>query len=84
MACLERAHQDGIKSIGFPSMGTGSLGFPEEYIAKIMYNSVKKFSLSHKQTQLHDIRFVIFEAKIKKVYFPNAIQLIMYIYIFFR
>ena len=41
--CLEVAHQHGIKTIAFPSISTGTYGFPVELASKIAVREVKDF-----------------------------------------
>ena len=41
--CLEVALQHGIKTIAFPSISTGTYGFPVELASKIAVREVKDF-----------------------------------------
>ena len=57
---LKRASQDKMKSIAFPALGTGTLGFPRDVVAQIMLDSVFKFSNTASNSSLKEIFFVTF------------------------
>ncbi|XP_070541078.1 protein mono-ADP-ribosyltransferase PARP14-like isoform X2 [Ptychodera flava] len=59
--CFQRADQAGMLSISFPAIGTGGLGFPSDFTAKVMYEEARKFSASSPNSSLKEIRFVIYE-----------------------
>jgi poly [ADP-ribose] polymerase 10/14/15 len=59
--CLEEAHHQDCRSIAFPAIGTGNLGFPREVVAKEMFKVVKKFQKDFSKTSVQDIRFVIYQ-----------------------
>jgi O-acetyl-ADP-ribose deacetylase (regulator of RNase III) len=56
---LKRADENGLKSIAFPSIGTGVGGFPLEKAAEVMLGAVKSY-LEKKQSGLELIVFVLF------------------------
>jgi O-acetyl-ADP-ribose deacetylase (regulator of RNase III) len=56
---LRRADENGLKSIAFPSIGTGVGGFPLEKAAEVMIGSVKNY-LEENQSGLELIVFVLF------------------------
>jgi Ca-activated chloride channel family protein len=45
-ACLDLAVAQGIKSIAFPALGCGALGFPPEIAARIAFETVSRYLLS--------------------------------------
>lgn len=61
---LKRAEELKLKSIAFPSFGTGIGRFPPESSAKIMINAVKEYI--KKETSLKDILFVLYTEEIYK------------------
>jgi poly [ADP-ribose] polymerase 10/14/15 len=62
--CLEKCNS--LKSVAFPALGTGNLGYPPHEAAKIMYEEVEKFSKS-KTTSLRDVMFVIYDDSVLQV-----------------
>ncbi|XP_013409521.1 uncharacterized protein LOC106173081, partial [Lingula anatina] len=58
--CLAQAHQDGVSSIAFPTIGTGNLKFPKEAVADVMFKEAVQFSANNSQTKVKDIRFVLY------------------------
>ena len=50
----------GLTSIAIPAIGTGKLGFPEQLVATIMLDEVRKFSSHNPQTSLKDVRLVVY------------------------
>lgn len=57
LECLRKA-ANGYKSISFPAIGTGNLGFKKWEVAKIMTDAVAEFGKNNK-TKL-DVNFVVF------------------------
>ena len=57
---LTKASQDGMKSIAFPALGTGTLGFPKDLVARVMVDSVFKFSKANSSTNTKEIHFVTY------------------------
>jgi len=50
------------KSIAIPPIGTGNLGYPASFVAKMIVKSIEDYaSSSCRDTTIADIRFVIFE-----------------------
>ncbi|XP_053185152.1 protein mono-ADP-ribosyltransferase PARP9 [Scomber japonicus] len=56
--CLWVAAAHHCKSIAFPAIGTGGLGYSKKEVAMIMSNAVTDFA--HKSTHRMDVHFVIF------------------------
>lgn len=59
---LKRAHEAKIKSIAFPSIGTGVGGFSVSEAAKIMIKSTLDFIYNTKETSITEIIFVLFDS----------------------
>ncbi len=60
MTILQQANQAQMQSIAIPAIGTGNLQFPHKIAAKLMYETVIKFSQQNPQSSLVDIRFVLY------------------------
>ncbi|KAI9535155.1 hypothetical protein NQZ68_007246 [Dissostichus eleginoides] len=56
--CLQNAAKDRYKSIAFPAIGTGNLGFDKKEVAWIMANAVEDFAYNC-QTEI-DVMFIIY------------------------
>ncbi|XP_070540788.1 protein mono-ADP-ribosyltransferase PARP14-like [Ptychodera flava] len=59
--CFDKADKSGMQSIAFPAIGTGGLNFPKDVTAKIMYDEAKNYSAANPQSQLTDIKFVVYD-----------------------
>ncbi|XP_010163290.1 protein mono-ADP-ribosyltransferase PARP14, partial [Antrostomus carolinensis] len=57
--CLRRTEELGLKSITFPTIGTGGFGFPKMVVAKLMFDVVFKFSSTHPQKTLQEVHFLL-------------------------
>ena len=58
--CLQKAQKNNINSIAFPVLGSGNLNYPRVDIAPAIVSAIKKFLQSNPQTQLSDIRIIVF------------------------
>ena len=58
--CLEKANKSRSRSIAFPAVGTGNLGYPKEYVAKLMYESIYKFSKNNPRLSLKQVNLVVY------------------------
>lgn len=56
-----------FKTLAFPAIGTGRLQIPPDVVAKCVREVVKEYSLSHPQTSVEKLIFVIHEADTKNV-----------------
>lgn len=63
-SCLQTACQKGYKSIAFPALGTGNLGYDKSVVAKKMLAAVKKYAESNPTSSVTAVRFVIFPADV--------------------
>ena len=57
---LQRAKQDGVKSIAFPSLGEGNPRYPPQISAKILFEEVTAFHTENPGTDMK-FHFVIFK-----------------------
>ena len=55
------ATKDGARSISLPALGTGLLGFPEDVVAHIMYETAVDYAKATRQTTLKQITFVVYD-----------------------
>ncbi|XP_016048066.2 protein mono-ADP-ribosyltransferase PARP14 isoform X2 [Erinaceus europaeus] len=57
--CLKMTENLSLKSITFPAIGTGNLGFPKSVFADLIISEVFKFSCKHQGTTLQEVHFVL-------------------------
>jgi O-acetyl-ADP-ribose deacetylase (regulator of RNase III) len=55
---LKLAVENGVKSIGFPSISTGAYGYPNDEAAKIAWATIKV--LHDASTSIEEVRLVFF------------------------
>ena len=58
---LSIVHQNKLRSIAIPAIGTGGLGFPPEVVAEVMLDELFEFSRLNPQTPLREVRFVLYQ-----------------------
>ena len=59
-ACLREAELRELTSVAFPSLGTGNLKYPVDKVARIMFQTVGRYSLESKIGCLKEVYFVIY------------------------
>ncbi|XP_036907370.1 protein mono-ADP-ribosyltransferase PARP14 [Sturnira hondurensis] len=57
--CLETTENLSLKSIAFPAIGTGNLGFPKTIFAELIISEVFKFSSNNQPTSLQEVCFLL-------------------------
>ncbi|NXH18615.1 PAR14 polymerase, partial [Bucco capensis] len=57
--CLEIAEKLSLKSITFPAIGTGNLGFPRSVVAKLLFDKVFEFSSKDAVCSLQEVHFLL-------------------------
>ncbi|XP_072024928.1 protein mono-ADP-ribosyltransferase PARP14-like [Amphiura filiformis] len=67
MTILQQANRARLRSIAFPAIGTGNLKFPPNVAAKLMYETVVKFSRQNPTGSLVDIRVVLYHKDIPTI-----------------
>lgn len=65
--CLSLADDRKFKTLAFPAIGTGRLQIPPDVVATCVQEVVEEYSLSHPQTSVEKLIFVIHEADTKNV-----------------
>ena len=58
-SCLALAQTKKYRSIAFPALGTGALGFPADVVAKLMFETVDAFETKYPDTSLRLVRIVV-------------------------
>ena len=59
--CLEEANKHPLtKTLAFPTLGTGSLGYPAKEAAKVMAECLKDFDQKYPKTELTGVTIVIY------------------------
>lgn len=76
--CLQAASKACYKSIAFPALGTGALGFPADVVARTMFSVVKNFEVSHPDTSLEEVHFVVWSGDQVAVKVLSKIQVPLY------
>ena len=59
--CLQKGEELRAKSIAFPVIGTGNLGFPRDAASRIMLEETINFCQANPGSKVQDIRFVVFK-----------------------
>ncbi|XP_065527448.1 protein mono-ADP-ribosyltransferase PARP14 isoform X2 [Lathamus discolor] len=57
--CLEIAEELSLKSVTFPAIGTGNLGFPRSVVAKLLFDKVFEFSSKNGVNSLEKVQFLL-------------------------
>ncbi|NXV71204.1 PAR14 polymerase, partial [Atlantisia rogersi] len=57
--CLEMAEELSFKSITFPAIGTGNLGFPKSLVATLLFDKVLEFSSKNRVNFLKEVHFLL-------------------------
>ncbi|XP_009696676.1 PREDICTED: poly [ADP-ribose] polymerase 14-like [Cariama cristata] len=57
--CLEIAEELCLKSITFPAIGTGNLGFPRSVVAKLLFDKVFEFRSKNGVSSLKEVHFLL-------------------------
>jgi O-acetyl-ADP-ribose deacetylase (regulator of RNase III) len=63
---LEVAHDNGLKSLAFPSISTGAYGYPVEEAAPIALSTVINYLRDHQD--IEQVRFVLFSTDVLRAY----------------
>lgn len=64
---MQRAHTLGKKSIAFPAIGTGILGFPHDVAAKIFFEETKAFEKMVSKCNIKEVSFVVYNQDVKSI-----------------
>ncbi|NXP21327.1 PAR14 polymerase, partial [Scytalopus superciliaris] len=57
--CLEIAEELSLRSITFPAIGTGNLGFPASVVAELLFDKVFEFSSKNGVNSLEEVHFLL-------------------------
>lgn len=53
--------RDGLKSIAFPALGTGKLGYPYYPVANTMCNVIHAYGKKHPRTKIERVYFFLYD-----------------------
>lgn len=59
--CLQKASAQGMRSIAFPSIGTGTLQFPRSEVAKMYFDEVLTYNQKNPTSSIKEVRFVLYD-----------------------
>ncbi|XP_065935359.1 uncharacterized protein [Magallana gigas] len=59
--CLNEMEKDGYKSIAFPALGTGKLGYPYNPVARTMTNLIHAYGKKNPQTKIERVYFFLYD-----------------------
>lgn len=58
--CLEIAEELSLKSITFPAIGTGNLGYPKPLVAELFFDKVLEFSSKNGVQSLEEVNVMLY------------------------
>ncbi|XP_069139607.1 uncharacterized protein [Argopecten irradians] len=58
--CLKEADKRNCKTISFPALGTGNLGYPKDLVAHTMFDTVKKYFQENPDSCVEGVNFVVY------------------------
>ncbi|XP_046562803.1 protein mono-ADP-ribosyltransferase PARP14-like isoform X2 [Haliotis rubra] len=58
--CLKKASDKQYRSIAFPALGTGNLGYPRDVVAKTMMETMEQFGQDNPTTSLQEVKIVVY------------------------
>ncbi|NXG44692.1 PAR14 polymerase, partial [Psilopogon haemacephalus] len=73
--CLEIAEELFLKSITFPAIGTGNLGYPKPLVAKLLFDKVFEFSSKNGVQSLEEVHVVLYPED------TNSIEVSYYVFL---
>ena len=57
--CMAEADKLEMGSIGFPSLGTGNLGYPADVVAQAMFEAALDYGRQHTNTNISDVFYIL-------------------------
>ncbi|KAI8507647.1 positive regulation of interleukin-4-mediated signaling pathway [Branchiostoma belcheri] len=66
--CLSNASQSRHRSIAFPAIGTGNMGFRRDEVARSMYDAILGFYYRNSRCSVKDIRIIVFDQPTVKAF----------------
>lgn len=67
-SCLRVAEENNIKSIAFPSVGSGKAGIPKQMAAETIIAAINEYFGSNEDSGIEDIYFVLFDEESQACY----------------
>ncbi|XP_076451605.1 protein mono-ADP-ribosyltransferase PARP14-like isoform X2 [Babylonia areolata] len=74
MQCLTEASRQHHRSISFPVLGTGSLGYPAQGVAQTMFGAIDQFQQKTPSTSLRNANVVIYRGDKKNLEVFNKVR----------
>eukprot|EP00058_Branchiostoma_floridae_P015390 XP_002600878.1 hypothetical protein BRAFLDRAFT_75837 [Branchiostoma floridae] len=59
--CLKHADKDSERTIAFPAVGTGGLGYPKDVVARLMFEETLSHSRNNPAGDLEKAKFVVYD-----------------------
>ena len=66
--CLAVADQNSLKSVAFPSIGSGSNRFPKELAARLIMKGIKNYFVSVMSSSIKQVYFVLYDQETLNIY----------------
>ncbi|XP_035682829.1 protein mono-ADP-ribosyltransferase PARP14-like [Branchiostoma floridae] len=66
--CLSSTSQSGHRSIAFPAIGTGNMGFRKDDVAESMYDAILGFFHRNHGSSVKDVRIIVFDQPTVKAF----------------
>ncbi|XP_050395688.1 protein mono-ADP-ribosyltransferase PARP15 isoform X2 [Patella vulgata] len=60
LKCLRKAEAGGCKSIAFPAIGTGNLGFPRDLVARVFYQTINDYKSQGGKLSVNNIQIIVY------------------------
>lgn len=57
--CLEEAEKLQMRSLSFPAIGTGHLGFPRDVVSRVLLREIRSFSHRRAPRHLREVFIVV-------------------------
>ena len=65
--CLELADKHGMVSVAFPALGTGVLGFPPDFVASLLFETIQDYESYNPETGIRSVLLVVYQDDIQTV-----------------
>ena len=58
--CLDEANKKGFRSIAFPTLGTGRLGYPSDKVASIMFPLIGQWLKDGHHRSIKEVQIIVY------------------------
>ncbi|XP_010147350.1 PREDICTED: core histone macro-H2A.1-like, partial [Eurypyga helias] len=73
--CLALADEKKLKSIAFPSIGSGRNGFPKQTAAQLILKAISSYFVSTMSSSIKTVYFVLFDSESIGIYVQEMAKL---------